>query len=109
LISKADSYDSIKNESEEFECNFQVYSSVWKDFEKLRRSNKLLKLGKKIKTPVVAIHGEYDPHPYKGIEKTFSNILTNFKFFLLEKCGHCPWIEKNARDNFYNILKKEIN
>jgi len=109
LISKADSYNPLKNESEELECNFQVYRNVWNEAEKLRRSGKLLKLGKKIKCPVIAIHGEYDPHPYKGIKSTLSSILTDFQFFLLKECGHCPWIEKNARENFYNILKKEID
>jgi len=109
LISKADSYDPLKSGSEEIDCNFQVYHSVWKDAEDLRRSEKLLKLGKKIQCPVIAIHGEYDPHPYKGIEKTLSHMLTDFRFFLLAKCGHCPWIERNARDKFYYILKKEID
>ena len=108
LISKADSYNPLKSESEEIDCNFQVYKSVWKDAEELRRSEKLLKMGKKIKCPVVAIHGEYDPHPYKGIEATLSRILTDFQFFLLAKCGHCPWIERSARARFYNILKNEV-
>jgi hypothetical protein len=26
----------------------------------------------------------------------------------LPKCGHRPWIEKSARDEFFNILKREI-
>jgi pimeloyl-ACP methyl ester carboxylesterase len=108
LISKADSYDPIKSDREELDCNFHVYQNVWNEAEELRHSGKLLKLGKKIKCPVTAIHGEYDPHPYKGIRSNLSHILTDFKFFLLTKCGHCPWIEKYARDKFYNIIKKEI-
>jgi len=34
--------------------------------------------------------------------------VKNFRFILLEKCGHEPWKEKYARDKFYEILKKEI-
>jgi pimeloyl-ACP methyl ester carboxylesterase len=109
LISKADSYDPLKDEREEIDCNFEVYQSVWKDAEEFRRSGKLLKLGKKIKCPVIAIHGKYDPHPYEGIKENLSKNLRDVQFYLLEKCGHCPWIEKNARDNFYNILKNEID
>lgn len=108
LISKADSYAPLQHESEALECNFKIYRSIWKDVEKLRRSGKLLKLGKQIQCPVVAIHGDYDPHPSEGIKDPLSRVLTNFRFILLAKCGHCPWIERDARDNFYNILKKEL-
>jgi len=34
--------------------------------------------------------------------------VKNYRFILLEKCGHEPWQEKYARDKFYEILKKEI-
>ena len=27
---------------------------------------------------------------------------------LLEKCGHRPWIEREAKERFYEILKQEI-
>ncbi len=30
------------------------------------------------------------------------------KFYKLEKCGHSPWTESYARDEFYRILKEEI-
>jgi len=108
LISKADSYNPLQHESEALECNFQIYQSVWEDAKKLRRSGKLLKLGKQIQCPVVAIHGDYDPHPFEGIKESLSYVLIDFRFILLAKCGHCPWIERDARDNFYNILKKEL-
>jgi len=108
LISKADSYAPLQHESESLDCNFHIYQSVWREAEKLRRSGKFLKLGKQIHCPVVAIHGDYDPHPFEGIKESLSFVLRDFRFILLTECGHYPWIERNARDNFYNILKKEL-
>jgi pimeloyl-ACP methyl ester carboxylesterase len=108
LISKADSYDLLPHDSEILECQYDVYHSVWEQARELRTSGKLLELGKRIQCPVVAIHGNYDPHPYEGVKDPLSRIIKDFRFILLEKCGHCPWIERSVRERFYNILKEEI-
>jgi len=107
LLFKADSYDPLPYDSEVLECQYDINHSVWKQAKELRSSGKLLELGKRIHCPVVAIHGDYDPHPYQGIKYPLSPILKDFQLILLEKCGHRPWIERNARDRFYNILKNE--
>jgi pimeloyl-ACP methyl ester carboxylesterase len=109
LLSKADAYDPIINKSEVIDCSYDVYQSVWKDAAEMRRSGELLKLGQHIKCPVVAIHGDYDPHPAKGVQKPLSAILKSFRFIVLKNCGHCPWIERTAKDQFYGILKEELS
>ena len=108
LISKADSYDPLPHESEILECQYDIYQSVWDQARELRSSGKLLEMGKRIQCPVVAIHGDYDPHPPYGIKDPLSSVLKDFRFILLEKCGHYPWIERGAIDSFYCILKKEV-
>ncbi len=65
-------------------------------------------MGKRIECPVVAIHGDYDPHPPEGIQGPLSPILKDFRFILLKNCGHLPWIEREARDLFYKILREEL-
>ncbi|MHA2109498.1 MAG: alpha/beta fold hydrolase, partial [Candidatus Hodarchaeales archaeon] len=74
----------------------------------LRRSGQLLEKIKSIACPVVAIHGDYDPHPSEGVEIPLSQNLLNFKFFLLKNCGHSPWLEKKASTEFYQTLITEI-
>jgi pimeloyl-ACP methyl ester carboxylesterase len=74
----------------------------------MRQNGQLLALGKKINCPVVAIHGSWDPHPALGVKEPLQNILSNFRFILLDECGHKPWIERRARNGFYTILKEEI-
>lgn len=108
LIFKADSYSPLPLGNETLECQYDIYQTVWEQARELRSSGKLLDLGRRIQCPVVAIHGDYDPHPAEGVKEPLSHILKEFRFILLEKCGHYPWIERNARDRFYNILKNEI-
>lgn len=108
LYSKVDAYDPIMWESEVIDCRIDVFQNVWKGAADLRRSGKLLEIGKNIKCPVVAIHGDYDPHPAEGVQKPLSAILKNFRFILISNCGHKPWIEREARGKFFRILKEEL-
>lgn len=108
LFSKADTYAPISLESEGIEPRADIFRSVWKDAAELRRSGKLLNLGRHVECPVVAIHGDYDPHPAEGVREPLSPVLRSFRFVLLERCGHTPWVEREARDEFYRVLKEEL-
>ncbi len=108
LFSKADAYDLMKHESEAIDLDPDIFQSVWGEAAEMRRSGKLLQFAEKIRCPVVAIHGDYDPHPAEGVQKPLSAILGNFGFILLAHCGHKPWVERQAKDKFYAILKQEL-
>lgn len=108
LMSKADSFSPISNENDTLDFNIDIFNNCMKEINVLRNSKELLNLGRDIECPVIAIHGEYDSHSYEGVEKPLSNVLKDFKFILLEKCGHTPWNEFYAKDEFYEILFNEI-
>jgi pimeloyl-ACP methyl ester carboxylesterase len=57
---------------------------------------------------VVAIHGDYDPHPAEGVKILLEQVLNDFRFYLLKKCGHCPWKGKYVKDAFYRLILEEI-
>ncbi len=107
LISMADSYDPMPHADEVIGIQFDIFRSVWREAEELRRSGELLRLGKGILCPVVAIHGTYDPHPVEGVERPLSGVLKDFRIVRLQNCGHTPWIERQAKDKFYEVLKRE--
>lgn len=108
LMSKADAYQPLPHEDELLDCSYEIFKGVWEEASDLRRSGKLLELGREIQCQVVAIHGDYDPHPFEGVREPLCRFLKDFKFILLEKCGHRPWIEKEVKERFYEILKQEI-
>lgn len=108
LFIKADAYDPLTLDTEVLECRYEIHQSVWKEAAELRASGKLLELGKQIRCPVVAIHGDVDPHPFDGVQKPLTAVIRDFRFVLLENCGHIPWIERQARDRFYEILESEL-
>ncbi|WP_094227137.1 alpha/beta fold hydrolase [Methanolobus psychrotolerans] len=108
LISTADSFDLVPYEEVNAGFMHDVNKSIWSEASYLRRSGKLLRMGMDIQCPAVAIHGNYDPHPFEGVEEPLSRAISDFKFILLEKCGHYPWLEKQASNEFYMVLEKEL-
>ena len=108
LCARADAYDPLPHDEEVIDFQYDINKNVWQEAEKLRSSGELLEMGKQILCPVLAIHGDYDPHPPEGVKEPLSRVLKDFRFILLEKCGHTPWLERQARDRFFEILKNEI-
>ncbi|MEN6444213.1 MAG: alpha/beta hydrolase [Methanoregula sp.] len=108
LLAHADAFDPLPVEEESFHRQYDIYKGVWDEASELRRKKSLLMMARSIACPVVAIHGDWDPHPADGVKVPLTKELTDFRFILLEKCGHRPWIERNAADKFYKILTQEI-
>ncbi len=109
LLSKADAYDPLADGLEEIDCRADIFEGVWRDAAVLRKSGALLAAGKHIACPVVAIHGDYDPHPAEGVQKPLATVLRDFRFILLKNCGHRPWIERQAKERFLQILEDELH
>jgi pimeloyl-ACP methyl ester carboxylesterase len=109
LFTKADTFDPIRSEpSDALEFRPDIFKSVWPEAAGLRRSGELLRLAQSIRCPVTAIHGDHDPHPADGVEKPLSEVLGEFKFVLLKRCGHTPWEERWAKDEFFRVLRDEL-
>ncbi|OPY25798.1 MAG: Alpha/beta hydrolase family protein [Methanocella sp. PtaU1.Bin125] len=109
LMSKADAFDPLPGDRDDIvEFQENVYQEVWLEAMRLRQTRGLMALAKDIRCPVVAIHGDYDPHPAEGVKEPLGRALKDFRFVLLEKCGHEPWKERAAAARFYEILREEL-
>ena len=109
LMSKLDSFDPVDSGSTDIlEYQYPIYRSVWPEAMRMRESGELLRRVAKVKCPVVAIHGDYDPHPAAGVKEPLQRTLEDFRFILLPQCGHTPWQERQAREAFYRILRDEL-
>jgi pimeloyl-ACP methyl ester carboxylesterase len=109
VIDTADTWDPLLHTGEGVEYRYDIYENVWKQAQKMRTSGELVALGTHIHCPVVAIHGDYDPHPADGVQIPLSRVIKNFRFILLENCGHRPWRERSAKTRFYEILNEELD
>ncbi|MDL2236199.1 alpha/beta hydrolase [Christensenellaceae bacterium OttesenSCG-928-L17] len=104
LADKADNYNAFENETEDNMPDGEMYAAIWPQADDLRSTGKLaLALGK-LKCSVVVIHGDYDPHPIEGIIEPLNENGVNANVHVLSKCGHSPFKEKHAIEQFYSIL-----
>ncbi|HOP09751.1 MAG TPA: alpha/beta hydrolase [Candidatus Methanofastidiosa archaeon] len=108
LMSKADSYAPTDGEDEDMICDYDIYENIWREAERMRRDGTLMRMAGLVKCPVVAIHGDHDPHDPDGVRIPLSKSVENFRFILLERCGHEPWHERYAREPFYDALRSEL-
>jgi pimeloyl-ACP methyl ester carboxylesterase len=110
FFDRTDHYDPLTTESEVIEVQYEVFQKVWPEYVELRdRAGYLRAEFSKIKVPVIVMHGEHDPHPIEGIRPFLTDCIDDISFHILPKCGHYPWRECHAREDFYNILRAELN
>ena len=111
LASMTDTYDPIGTGADTAAMitpQGEIFHRVWTTAAEWRRNGTLLALGTHIQCPVVAVHGDYDPHPAEGVHKPLAALLKDFRFVLLQHCGHTPWLERQARDSFYQAIQREL-
>ncbi len=108
IFERVDAYHPILSNRSDIQGSFAIYQRVWEEASQLRRSGELLALGTRIVCPVVALHGKHDPHPAVGVQEPLQRVLREFRFILLDRCGHTPWHEVEAEETFYQLLENEL-
>jgi pimeloyl-ACP methyl ester carboxylesterase len=110
LSGKADTYDPLPSEPDPdpLPGAANQFETIWPEADAMRANGELLRLARDIACPVTAIHGDYDSHPADGVREPLERVLSDFRFILLERCGHEPWSERWARDAFFSAVREEI-
>ena len=108
LMRVCDMYDPLPNVEGPVDVRVDVHVPVWTEAAALRASGELLGMAADIRCPVLAIHGDYDPHPAAGVREPLEARLRDFRFALLPDCGHEPWAERRARETFFGLLRREL-
>lgn len=109
LMEKLDTYEPIDVDDDDAMCSYEIFAKVWPEVHSMRKRGELYDMGKEIDCQVIAIHGDYDSTPLVAIGDSLSKIIKDFTFHSIDKCGHTPWNERYAKEEFYSILYKELN
>lgn len=86
----------------------KMHNVIWSEAAKLRTSGELLEVFKKIGCKIYLIQGAVDPHPVKGVTIPLQENNIECQTYVLEKCGHNPFMEKYAKEEFYEVLNRII-
>ncbi len=108
LSARADSVDPIATEPAGFAFQVALHRQVWDEAAALRASGYFIEQARSVACPVVVIHGASDPHPVRGVVGPLADAGLSPRVHILAACGHTPWIERQARERFFALLKSEI-
>ncbi|HEY1199052.1 MAG TPA: alpha/beta hydrolase [Thermoplasmata archaeon] len=108
LAEVADSYELLPHPPPEAETDPTTFRIVWAEADEMRRSGALIRALRRVRAPVVVLHGTADPHPLQGVVEPLRKAGVDPRVIVLERCGHEPWWERYARDPFFAELRKEL-
>lgn len=108
LFARADAWDPDPEEEDPpVDLHPEVFRTVWPEAAAMRASGELRRALGRLACPVVAFHGDHDPHPIAAIAAVGAE-LPAFRLHRLARCGHTPWRERQAREPFFARLEAEI-
>jgi pimeloyl-ACP methyl ester carboxylesterase len=99
------SYDLATSDQEIDESEPGTGSETWEDMMRLQNEGVYPAAFTAIKSPVLMLHGAADPHPGEMIRASLAPYIPQLEYREWERCGHYPWLEKAASDEFFSALR----
>jgi len=104
LYLKIDSVDLIPHADETVGFDHRAYYETWEDMLSLQRAGVYPAALAAVRQPVLMIHGDADPHPARATRERLAAVIPQLEYRELARCGHYPWLERSAREEFYEVL-----
>ncbi len=108
LLSPVYDYDPVPDAMEFVACDARAHEETWNDMLRLQADGTYPAAFAAIESPVLMVHGTFDPHPGPAIRASLARHLPQLEYVELDRCGHYPWIERAARDEFYSVLRGSL-
>ena len=96
--------DEPANEPEAIDA--QAHRQTWHDMIRLQREGVYPAAFRAITCPVLMLHGDADPHPGPRTRDDIRPYVPQLEYRELARCGHSPWLERQARDEFFAVISK---
>jgi pimeloyl-ACP methyl ester carboxylesterase len=81
-----------------------AHEETWADMIRLQREGVCPAAFAAIRVPVLMLHGDADPHPGRLISEDLRPHIPQLEYQELPRCGHSPWLERQARQAFFEVL-----
>jgi len=83
----------------------RAHAETWEDMLRLQADGAYPTAFARIQSPVLMLHGAYDPHPGQMIRASLVPFLPQLEYREWERSGHSPWLERRVRDEFFAVLR----
>jgi pimeloyl-ACP methyl ester carboxylesterase len=85
-----------------------AHEQTWADIVRLINHGVYPAAFAAITCPVLMLHGEADPHPGHLTSDELRRHIPHLEYREFSKCGHSPWLERQARDEFFESINTWI-
>ena len=106
LLLPAYSYDLVSFDPEIVACDARAHEETWDDMVRLQEAGVYPAAFRAITSPVLMLHGAADPHPGPMIRDALRAHLPHLEYREWARCGHYPWLERAAREEFFACLSE---
>jgi pimeloyl-ACP methyl ester carboxylesterase len=104
LIEPLYTYDPLPERDESEPIDARAHEETWHDMVRLQEEGIYPAAFSAIRSPVLMLHGSYDPHPGRMIRAGLAALMPQLEYREWEQCGHYPWREKAVRGEFFTVL-----
>ena len=104
LYVTVDSVDVAGRDAEIGSCDARAHRETWADMLRLQDAGVYPQAFAAIESPVLMLHGADDPHPGPMIRRSLEEHIPQLEYSELERCGHYPWLEREAAGEFFELL-----
>lgn len=85
--------------------DMRAHTETWDDMLRLQKEEVYPAAFAAIGSPVLMLHGDYDPHPGRMIRASLEPYLPHLEYHEWERCGHQPWRERAICAEFFAVLR----
>lgn len=109
LMTRIYGYDIDEDLCSEVTFDSRAHRETWDDMVRLQREGVYPVSFEAIRTPVLMLHGDADPHPGLRTSLDLSTYMPQLEYHELPECGHSPWLERRAAQPFFEKLEGWID
>ncbi len=105
ILEQADNYCPVEKELHQADrTDSRMHNEVWGEAAKLRTAGEIRKAFQQVKNRLYLIQGADDPHPAEGVTIPLQEMGVPCEAYVLDKCGHSPFMERYAKEAFYKVI-----
>lgn len=85
--------------------DMRAHTETWEDMLRLQEEGVYPAAFAAIESPVLMLHGAYDPHPGRMVRASLEPYLPQLEYREWTHCGHSPWLEQAVRTEFFAVMR----
>ncbi|MFH1136860.1 MAG: alpha/beta hydrolase [Pseudomonadota bacterium] len=95
----------LSEEGDPARCDARAHEETWRDMLARQEKGDFPAAFSLIAAPTAMFHGTHDPHPGRLVRDSLRRCLPHLEYFEFDRCGHSPWLERAAREDFFRLLR----